>query len=83
MNATSSKTPYEAGIHMGMVAWVEEFGKHDLADLAMYPKNTKRPQNYKIRVSETETVIMPFQARSVYIVSWMDNYGDALNFGFF
>lgn len=28
MNATAAKTPYEAGVHMTMVAWALEFGKH-------------------------------------------------------
>jgi hypothetical protein len=68
---------------MGMVAWALEYGHHDTQDIALYPKNTKKPTKYTIRTSETESYEVMFQARSIYICSWMENYSDAIPFGFF
>ncbi len=83
MNQTAAKTPYEAGVHMGMVAWALEFGKHGTQDIALYPKNTDIPTQYTIRTSETESYDVEFKSNSVYICSWKENYSDALPFGFY
>ncbi|CDW73718.1 UNKNOWN [Stylonychia lemnae] len=83
LSQTDAKTPFEGGIFLGLVALAKEFGKDGHQDISLYPKNKEKIQNYKIKVQNNEVVTIPFSGKSVYICSWMNNYSDALGFGFY